>query len=238
MKKLLVLLALVLVTIAHAAPGGGGGGVTTPWFQTQWTANGSWVPVNAIATNGNLAQFTFPVYKKKASGRIVTSFLTTTTNFVGNHTGKTISATFTVTVLSGDPIFMFGGQLNNQGTGPGWNRGSLPPHCRLFFSTNIATYSNLTADNSPLNYWWSNPLYVEIDTLTGTATLTESLSGTGWSSANGIPAANAFTEFLNAVSNVRQIGLAFGGGSFFDVGVGTFENTGTASFTLNSFAVE
>lgn len=241
MKKF-ILLALTLVAFplfAAKPPSGGGGSVTTPWFQTQWTSSGAWVPVGSPASSGNIAQFTFPFYTYRSSGRLVTSFLTTTsiTNVLGNLTGKTVSATCSIVAFFGTE-FAYGGMLNNRGDGPGWNTGTSPANFRFFFSTNAATYSNTTADQNQMGYWWSNPVSAVVDDLTGTVTITESLGSINWSNSQGIPAANAFSSFLTATANVRQIGIAFGGGSFFDVGVGVLQDTGSAKFYLNSFTVQ
>jgi hypothetical protein len=40
--------------------------------------------------------------------------------------------------------------------------------------------------------------------------------------------------FMDAASNVTMIGLSFGGGCFFENGVGTIDGSGT--FTLDSFS--
>jgi hypothetical protein len=43
--------------------------------------------------------------------------------------------------------------------------------------------------------------------------------------------------FYDAVANVHQIGLAFGGGCFYDVGVGVAKGGARADFHLKDFTV-
>jgi len=233
MKKILVLLAFATSTFAAKPPGGG---VTTPWFQTQWTSSSAWVTVNAPASSGNVGSFTFPTYTYRSSGRLVTSFLTTTTdtNLLGNITGKTITATLSVVAFFGTE-FGYGGMLNSRGDGPGWNTGTMPANCRIFLTTYPGTYSNTYADAHANDFWWTHEGVAVIDDMTGTVTITATLDPAQWSNASGQFDATAFNA---AITNVRQIGLAFGGGSFFDVGVGVLQDTGSASFYLNSFTVQ
>lgn len=239
--SLLVVVGIVAIFCTAGKPGGGGGGATTPWFQTQWTSSGAWVPVNAPASSGNIGKFTFPTYTYRSSGRLVTSFLTTTTdsNVLGNLFGKTITATFAVAATAGAD-FSWGGALNRNGDGPGWNVGcGRPAHCRIMFSTRATTYSNTQSDTYVNDYWWQLDPYVEISESTGTVTITISLNDLSlWQGGDYNNPGTRQAAFDNACRNVRQIGIAFGGGCFYDVGVGVLEGTGTATFSLISFTVQ
>ncbi len=222
--QLLVFLALLPMN-AGANPNGSAWSV----FSFNDSAKYTGAPAPGIGTD--LATFTFPPLS--ANKPLLPAFLTTTTvtALLGDLTGKTVSATLAVSV-TGAPVFTYGGQ----GT---WNQGTLPANTRLFFSTDANTYSLSQANNNPTCFWWSNPTSVEISSQTGTAQLAVSLTGGNWSDANGQFGSdpNAAAGFTAAVQNVRQIGLSFGGGSFFDVGVALVPNTGAADFHLTSYQV-
>jgi hypothetical protein len=62
-----------------------------------------------------------------------------------------------------------------------------------------------------------------------------SLSGSSWSDYYGHFGVGPYAAgFEAAISNVTAIGVSFGGGCFFENGVGTTDGSGT--FTLNTFA--
>lgn len=71
-------------------------------------------------------------------------------------------------------------------------------------------------------------------------TLTDTFDPAHWSDAFGHSAAdpNYTAAFLAAIANVQQIGVSFGGGCFFDVGIAVLPNTGTAVFHLISYDVQ
>ena len=54
-----------------------------------------------------------------------------------------------------------------------------------------------------------------------------------WSDWNGQPSASNAADFIAAAGNVTTVGLSFGGGCFFENGVGTTDGSG--SFTLTDF---
>jgi len=155
------------------------------------------------------------------------AFLVSTQAFCGDVSGKVVRCTFTVD-CSGNTVFRYGGQ----GT---WNNGSRPASARLFFSC-LSGYDNNTTQ--PTNFWFNTP-WVEISTNGATNTLTATLDHFGdWTDAGG-PYSSANDDlvggFWNTVSNVCQIGLAFGGGSFYDTGIAV--TSGQATFRLLSFSV-
>ncbi len=141
---------------------------------------------------------------------------------LGDLTGKSVSATFTVSGLNASTIFIYGGE-------PSCN--STTSYVRYYFETSNAGGFDET------HYWWSNPTHYVFSVNDGPVSLaTVSLTGANWSDFYGHfgndPAYSA--GFNAAVSNVTQIGLSFGGGCFFENGVGT--NDGSGSFTLNTYA--
>lgn len=58
---------------------------------------------------------------------------------------------------------------------------------------------------------------------------------TMWSDWDGHSGTAEPAGFAAAVSSVTAIGLSFGGGCFFENGIGTTDGSGT--FTLNNFTV-
>lgn len=139
-----------------------------------------------------------------------------------NMSNSTISLTFTLS-NSEDVVFKYGGQ-------DVWNSG-LPANARLFFGT-VPGYHNQGTGST--NYWF-NSQWVEIGTDTGTVTLTDSFHREDWSDAGGCADCPPVTDedFWYAVANVREMGLSFGGGSFFDIGITT--TAGSSILTVESF---
>lgn len=202
---------------------------SSPFVLYKWGNSGQYKPYAAFGSGGDVATFSFP---QTGNNVAYPAFLTTTTvsDHLGNLTGQTISATLTLAV-TGNPGFRFGGQ----GV---WNFGSLPANTRLFISTSSAPYSNAGYNACPSCYWWSGVAWTQISATTGTATLQDTFDPSHWSNANGQSGSSMPTEFANAIANVRQIGLAYGGGSFYDVGIAITNGTGTAIFHLMDFSVE
>ena len=141
-------------------------------------------------------------------------------SLLGDLTGKTITATFTVTASS-DAAFAY--DLTDNPCTPGVSS------VRLYFKSNLKQTPGI-----PTNYWWSNPgSYTFLDGTSATTTLTVPLgTGTLWTDYNGQQDTAGFAQ---AITNVGQIGLSFGGGCFFANGVGL--TAGTASFLLTSYTV-
>jgi hypothetical protein len=71
----------------------------------------------------------------------------------------------------------------------------------------------------------------------GAMTVTATVNGAEWSDFFGHFGSDPTyaAGFAAAASNVTSIGLSFGGGCFFENGVGTTDGSGT--FTLTSFSV-
>ena len=111
--------------------------------------------------------------------------------------------------------------------------GTTPATVRLYFNTNGAFgFGNNTAWYG--HYWWSNPVaaYALAD---GTVTLTAQVTAANWSDWGGELATAVPDEFAAAASNPDLIGFSFGGGCFFENGVGA--TGGDATFTVMSLDI-
>ena len=136
---------------------------------------------------------------------------------LGNLSGSTMSATFTVSGVTG--TFTYGGEPSCGGT-----------------TGNVRLYFESTPPGSKFaftNFWWADAAFSVL--ANGTVTITAVVDPAGqWSDWNGQPSATNATAFNAAAANVTAVGLSFGGGCFFENGVGTTDGSG--SFTLTSFA--
>jgi len=114
------------------------------------------------------------------------------------------------------------------------NFGPLPANARLYFST-VPGYHNQGSDNT--NYWFHDTWF-EIGTNTTTATLTATLDRAHWSDAGGCADCPPVTDenFWAAVRNVRAVGIALGGGWYFDNGITT--TAGSSTLSVDSFTVD
>jgi hypothetical protein len=83
----------------------------------------------------------------------------------------------------------------------------------------------------------SNPVSAPRSSLSSPTRLSVQLTGANWSDFFGNFGGQSPYQagFKAAVSNVTAIGLSFGGGCFFENGVGTTDGSG--SFQLQSFSV-
>jgi hypothetical protein len=174
----------------------------------------------SFAESGNAGLASLNFTDQANTALLVTTHGAAKGSTLGDLTGKPITATFEITGAA-TPFIFFG-----------------EPFCgttsavRLFFQTSNAGGFDET------HYWWSNPVSFVLANTSGPAILTASLSDPGaWSDFFGHfgndPTYSA--GFAAAVSNVTTIGLSFGGGCFFENGVGTTDGSGT--FTLDTFTV-
>ena len=104
-----------------------------------------------------------------------------------------------------------------------------PATTRPYFSTN--------GPFAYTNFWWSNPMSVAL-TSPGVGTLTANVEPAEWSDWNGQrgtvdPATTA--AFRAAAADPDLVGLSFGGGCFFQNGVGM--RAGSATFRLITFTI-
>ena len=184
------------------------------WKVTLYRANGTrpgQKPASSLSQGGIGMVFT---------GDPNTALLTTTNpayrdDLLGDLTGATISATIGI-VDANMPQYTY------YNTG-----GSTPAHTRLYLRT-------LNKELGESQYWWSNPVSISLADLTllGTTTLVVALDPTQWSDRAGHLASdpNYTPAFQQAVADVAEIGLSFGGGNNFAFGVGV--SSGTATFQL------
>lgn len=227
--KPLIALIIALALPSFAAPKSRAASCASGWKVYKFGNNGLYKGTCAVVSGGDVATFEFP----QSSANAYPAFLTTTTDasLLGDLTGKTLSATLTVEATPGT-MFRFGGQ------GTSWNQGSAPANARLYFSTNPSAYNLVDAQFHQDDYWWSNSAWVVVNDQTGTVTLTDTFDPAHFSNAQGGQATNRLAAFQAAVANVQQIGVSYGGGSFYDVGLAVFSGTGTASFHLLSYTAQ
>ena len=226
MKTILISLLITLATLSSQA-----------WELYRFGPTWNWT--SEPADYGSGSRFTFPTYDTSTVGYMVGGVFTTDARYVGDLRGKTVS--FRVDLSSsGTSNFVFGGQISV----PPWNTGNIPPSFRLFLTSTEPPFSVAASNGDQLNYWCSQaidgPMGISLDWLSsvGTAIVSINVTNTLWTAAHGQRSDGEFaTDFLNCVSRIRQIGIMFGGGSFFDVGCAVRPNTGAATLTLSNFTV-
>lgn len=212
MKRFVVSLVTALAALAwSSAPALAGG---SDWHLGYYTPSGRALSLaSADRTAGGLATFDF-------TNQPNTALLVTdqgSSSLLGDLTGKTVSATFEIAAAA---TFIYFGEPSC-----GTNTSTV----RLFFQTSNAGGFDET------HFWWSNPASAIL--ANGTFTVTASVDGAQWSDFFGHFGNDPkfAAGFDAAASNVTSIGLSFGGGCFFENGVGTADGSGT--LTLTSFSV-
>ena len=206
MKRLLI----GLMVGAVAAIGFGGVGAFAA-SSTNWQlASGS---VKAADDGSNTINFSVPdktrlLYNSKDE------------NLLGPQFGTTMTATFSVQDVSSNAAFTFSGTC-----------GSTPATVRLAFESIPPG-----AKFAYTNYWWADASTASYVLANGTMTITAVVDPTvgQWSDWNGQPSAGNSEAFNAAAGNMTAVGLSFGGGCFFENGVGTTDGSG--SLTLTDFA--
>ena len=224
MKRLMVVFAaagLAALGIGSVTASAG----DSNWKLGYYNSSGRALSMTTTGPGGGLAAFNFTSQPNAAL--LVTQQGSSKGTLLGDLKGKSVDATFTISGVDGAFTYSGQGTDSNPCTGP-----LTAANVRLFFETDNGGGFAYT------HYWWSNPLTVLLGN--NSFELKQSLnSGAGWSDWNGQMADSALdvTEgFNDAVANVTLIGLSFGGGCFFENGVGTTDGSG--NFTLNSFTVE
>ena len=159
---------------------------------------------------------TFPFTLKPNTSLLVTTHGEFKGSLLGDLKGKTITATFDISDATGAFTYF--------GEGTPDNPCGTPASVRLFFQTDNGGGFAFT------HYWWSNPESRML--ANGRWTLTATVQPGEWSDWNGQPGATQVPGFLDAASNVTMVGLSFGGGCFFENGVGTSD--GSCRFTLTA----
>ena len=213
-------LAVALLNGSGWARAAGGGSPASYWHIGYYTSSphGTLSFAEAPTAAPSIASLNFT--NQSNTALLVTDNKAQFPSLLGDLTGKSVSASFTVSGLTTGSSFMYYGEPSCGGT---------TANVRYYFETSNAGGFDET------HYWWSNPVSAAL-TANGSVSLPSvSLTGTNWSDFYGHfgsdPAYSA--GFNAAVSNVTEIGLSFGGGCFFENGVGTTDGSGT--FTLNSY---
>lgn len=165
---------------------------------------------NAQAGKGGLASLHF------TSDPNTALLVTNQKSLTGDLTGKTITATANISGVTG--AFTYYGKPDGCGT---------PANMRLYFETSNAGGFDYT------HYWWANPDSAVL--ANGTLTLTATVEPADWSDWNGTRGTDAADGFAAAAANVTNVGISFGGGCFFENGVGTDDGSGT--LTLTNFSL-
>lgn len=200
-----------------------GNGTAGTWSAYVWDSRFSTLRQTAsVAPAGSVAGF--PLQSN------MTALLTTTSasGLVGNLAGKTLTATVSLTSTA---TIVYG--LENGSGCPG-----TPANMRFFISSDPHTYSPSKAGRNETGYWWSNPASVPMDAPVSGAAISVPLAPGNWSDANGHYSSDSgYTAGFNAtVANLQQVGVSFGGGCYYDTGIGV--TSGTGSFTLNTIAAQ
>ena len=206
MKRFLV--GLVVATMA-AIGFGGVSALADP------SANWQLASGSAKGSEG-LAAFDFAVPDK---ARLL--FNSKDSSFLGNLSGTPMTATFTVSGVTDGATFTYGGE------GTASNPCVSPAAVRLYFeSIPPGTKFAFT------NYWWADVSPASAVLANGAYTLTATVDATqAWSDWNGQPSSTNAQAFNAAAANATAVGLSFGGGCFFENGVGTTDGSGTLTLT-------
>jgi hypothetical protein len=207
---------------------------------------------NTISTGG--VEFLFPVATATPPGfaNLMTNGFTASLT-----TSNTLTATIQVVASS---TTMFVGNPN--GGCPAASPTSCPGTVRLYFTSNLpqAGMSSCLGTNgnsqhtvvaNEFDYWWSNtPVramtgipgsYYQFSPTGGGSNgpimLQVSLNPMNWSDLCGHPGTFDLAAFMASISNIKDVGLSFGSGFFFENGVGVDGATGTATFQLTSYTI-
>jgi hypothetical protein len=212
MKRLSITLVANVAALSTTAVAFAGTTSGSNWHVGYYTKSAHGTLSSSQASSAGLGSLNFN--NQANTALLVTSQKTKTGNLIGDLTGKTLTATATISGATG--AFKYYGEPDGCGT---------PANVRLYFETSNASGFAYT-------HWWSNPTSAAL--ANGTLSLTATLNDPAmWSDWNGQSGTTESAGFAAAVSNVTTIGLSFGGGCFFENGVGTTDGSGT--FVLNSY---
>jgi hypothetical protein len=225
MKKALLTLAAVLALVLTAAAlgddfsQGKGAKAMTHWKALSLgTPPDTWTTAGAQAFDDGIG-FAFGAYP-------YTRFFVTSyqgSGLLGDLTGKTLTATFTITGTATAFIY-------DPSVGPPENEACpRPASVRLYFENGNG---QVTSDEQ----WFSTPQAYTLTSLVGnTLTLTVPLDTANWTRKDRQLASDVPIDFAAAVATVSTVGVSFGGGCFLPSGA--WPTDGTASFVLKSYSV-
>ena len=216
MKRLIVLAALAVAALGLSLAGGSAFAASSAWHVGYYNpSNNALSNAQASSAAGGVASLDFT--NQPDTALLVTSQKVKNAGLLGDMRSKKITATFTISGATG--------AFTYYGEGTPSNPCGSPASVRLYFETSNA------GGFDPTHYWWSNPASAVLanDTLTAIATVDPA----EWSDWNGQTGTSVPDAFAAAAANVTTVGLSFGGGCFFENGVGTTDGSGT--FVLNSY---
>jgi hypothetical protein len=244
MKKIFakcLIAAVCVVMLAGSAAAQrlpGGNSSKNGWVILTYTDVGGPVPQPVTNLKGGGVSFDFYNTPDRA---ILINNVTNEKQFApGSLTGKTLSARIAISATVGATFNYY----NNDGTGSLLGGIADPGgFVRLYFQRpNDTVYvdptDGYTCINSPeifdstkprceAQYWWSNPVHVELADLLAAGSkglvLQVSLDPALWSDRMGTMGdanADATAWFNDAVTNANKMGLSFGGGDWWAFGVG------------------
>lgn len=199
-----------LLILAFASPAAGG---STGWKVYTYNPSGNAFSSRQADDGAGLGSFVFTTEPDTA--------LFAEQAGVDSLAGKTITATYTIAGAT-SPFTYYG-----QGTPS--NPCGTPASARLYFSSNGSMGSKKDWYS---NFWWSNPASAVL--ANGTFTITATVSPEQWSNWNGQGGLARPEGFAAAAAKPDLVGFSFGGGCFFENGVGA---SGPATFTLTSFDI-
>jgi hypothetical protein len=201
--KRLLAMAVLVATAAFSLPASASASSTSNWQ----LANGS------VKDTPGLATFDFTASNK---ARLLYS-----NKQGGDISGTTMGASYTISGLSASAVFTYAGE--NTPSSPC----GTPATVRLFFQTG--------GKFAYTNYWWADVTPGSAILTSGSGTLSALVDPTltAWSDWNGQPSSTNVAAFNAAAANATVVGLSYGGGCFFENGVGTSDGSG--SFTLDTF---
>ena len=217
-RLIIVGFSLTMLVLSSALPAAAAG-AASKWKVGYYTpSNPGTLSMSATPQGGGVATFNFT--NQSNTALLVTDHGSFKGELLGDLSGRTITTTFRISGATG--AFTYWGE------GTPENPCGTPASARLFFTTDNGGGFAYT------HYWWSNPESQVLDN--GLWTLTATVEPAEWSDWNGQNGATVPAGFADAASNVTLIGFSFGGGCFFENGVGTTNGSGT--FQLNAFNVE
>ena len=220
MRRVIVPTVVAFLLLAMSIPAFAEG--KSPWKVFSYNASDRALSSRHADAMGGLASFTFtaaPDTALLAIDRTVYRSLTERTEDPhASILGRLIVAHFAVTGAD---------SFNYWGEGTPDNPCSTPATVRFYFNTNgAAAYG--TANDWYSKYWWSNGTGYQM-LANGDFWLFAWVTPDNWSNWNGQKGTDRPDGFAAAASNPDLLGVSFGGGCFFENGVGA---TGNATFTL------
>lgn len=214
------LLALAAIVFAPVPAPAASENAAPKWKVWTYNPSGRAFKGSVPANGGPNAVATFSFPPTPDTALLITDHGSYKGTLLGNMTGKTLKATVSV----------FGGPFKFYGEGdPGGCGGPPPAFVRFYFQTKSP------ASFAETDYWWSNPVNLQLNGLPPSTSMSVSIGDPSqWTDFFGHRGTDiGFTDAFNAaVKDVTSIGLSFGGGCFFENGVGA-PNGG--SFMLSTF---